>query len=385
VGATARAVRDALRALARRWAVPGRIAGSAACLLAGPALAAVVLLHAAHAGALLIDFRTAYYPAGTAVLHGHSPYVAASTLHAASGPFVYPAVAAWLFAPLAVLPYTAAAAVYLVVTLGAVAAGLAALGVRDPRCYTVVLAWPVVLSDLERGAVGGLLVLGLAVAWRRRDARSGPVVLGLMCACKPFLWPLLLWPLVIRGVRAAGTAAAAATALLVLPWAAIGFAGLAQYPDLLHALSGQEGDLSYALPSLASALGLPRAAALAVVAGLAGALLHAARRPDRARRERGVMTVCTLLARALSPIVWLDYLLLLAVPVALARPRLAGLWLLPAVMLAAPATHPSGHALPLALAWTVILAVGGASLRARPRRRRATRGAAGGLEPALLG
>lgn len=360
-----------LRALGRRWAVPGRIAGYGVCLLVGPALTAMLLLAAHRSGSLLLDFQTAYYPAGRAVLHGHSPYVAPAALHAASDPFVYPPIAAWLFAPLAVLPYAAAAVVYFLLVLGSTWAALALLGVRHPRVYTLVCAWPAAMSELQAGAVGGLLLLGVAVAWRRRGTRSGLAVLGLLCAVKLFLWPLLLWPLVTRGVRAAATAAAATAALLVLPWAAIGFAGLTDYPQLLQALQRQEGDVSYALPSLVGALGLPRACVLVAAVGGVAALWLALRQPDPTRRERSVLTVCIVLALALSPIVWVDYLLLLAAPIALVRPRLGGLWLVPAAMLAAPTVHPSGRPLPLVIGWVVILAVGLVVVRDRPRRRRA--------------
>ncbi len=46
-------------------------------------------------------------------------------------------------------------------------------------------------------------------------------------------------------------------------------------------------------------------------------------------RDRRSFTFALAAALALTPVVWNHYLLLLIVPVAIARPRLSGLWLLP--------------------------------------------------------
>src|SRR5205085_1831834 len=230
-----------LLGLWRRWAVPRRLAAYGICLGAGPFLLGSFIVPTVRSGDAMLDFRFAFYPAGRAVLDGNSPYVPLAHLHAQLLPFVYPPVAAWLFAPLSPLPYAAAASAYFVVTLLALWAALAVMGVRDPRVYTVVCAWPAVLNDLQTGAVGGLMTLLLAVAWRYRDRPAGPTVLALAGALKLFLWPLGIWLLLTRRLRAAAIAAVSGAAFLLLPWAAIGFAGLGSYPAMLQRLTAQEG------------------------------------------------------------------------------------------------------------------------------------------------
>ncbi|HXG76868.1 MAG TPA: hypothetical protein VNJ53_09890, partial [Gaiellaceae bacterium] len=128
--------------------------------------------------------------------------------------------------------------------------------------------------------------------------------------------------------------AAGALALALAAWAAIAFRGLAEYPELLRELADLEAESSYSAYALVRAGGLPSglAQALVVAAGLALLALawRAARRPDGEReRDRRSLTLVLAAALVLTPILWLHYLVLLAVPIALARPRLSPLWLLP--------------------------------------------------------
>ena len=340
--------------LYRRWAVPRKLAAYGICLAAGPFLAGLFLLGSVRNRSFLIDFHYAFYPAGHAVAHGLSPYVPVAELHAQRIPFVYPVVAAWLFAPFSLLPYTAAAAIYFALTLAALWGGLALLGIRDPRCYTVVCLWPAVLDDLQTGALGGAMLVALALVWRYRDRDGGPVALAVVVATKLFLWPVGMWLILTRRWRAAVIAAVAGAVLIVLPWAVLGFAGLATYPDMLRQLTDQEGGSSYALTSLVSALRLPAVAAYPLAAALAYPGLRLFRRRDGRHRDIGVITGCLVLALALTPILWLHYTLILLLPLALVQPRLTWLWWLPVVLLVSPSTHPNGDLLPLILFWTVV-------------------------------
>ncbi len=76
--------------------------------------------------------------------------------------------------------------------------------------------------------------------------------------------------------------------LLVLSWAAIGFVGLADYPDLMRRLQDAVGDDSYTLYIAGLDLGLPSPAAralwLAVGVGLLAAVVWAGRRGDERSR-----------------------------------------------------------------------------------------------------
>ena len=104
-----------------------------AALLIGTTAAAV------HEGTVAFDFEHAFLPAPRAVIHGQNPDVAPTSraLHDGTA-FVYPPVAAFLFAPFAVLsPLTAGLLVSGLCLLCAFLT-LAVLGVRDWRCYGVL-------------------------------------------------------------------------------------------------------------------------------------------------------------------------------------------------------------------------------------------------------
>ena len=82
-------------------------------------------------------FRTA----ALAVVHGHSPYVAATPEALKHfDKFVYPPVAAVLFAPIAELPSDVGRVLVLAGALAAIVAALRLLQVEDWRCYGVALA-----------------------------------------------------------------------------------------------------------------------------------------------------------------------------------------------------------------------------------------------------
>ena len=59
-------------------------------------------------------------------------------------------------------------------------------------------------------------------------------------------------------------------------------------------------------------------------------------------------------ALAATPLLWLHYLLLLYVPIALYRPRLAPLWFLPLVLWLTPEAHSQGVTWRIAFALAVV-------------------------------
>jgi alpha-1,2-mannosyltransferase len=65
----------------------------------------------------------------------------------------------------------------------------------------------------------------------------------------------------------------------------------------------------------------------------------AARGPEGDRRALTVAVAGALLA---TPVVWLHYLVLLFVPIALARPRLSALWFAPLAFWLTPIAHSNG-------------------------------------------
>ena len=163
-----------------------------------PALVLVLVFAAAIGdGSYGIDFRQVYH-ASQDVLAGRNPYPDRDALLTASGePWVYPPLLALLLAPLTLLPIGAAS---VLVMLSLVAVALAvpyALGVRDWRCYGIVMLWPPVISAIQTGNVTLWLALAAALAWRFRDRLvPASASVGIALAVKFLLWPLAR---VVRG------------------------------------------------------------------------------------------------------------------------------------------------------------------------------------------
>ena len=271
---------------------------------------------------------------------GDSPYTDPDTISEDSpAPYVYPPLLAIVLLPATVLPdevrgSSPAGVLVSLILIACVVGTLALLDVRDWRCYPVALLYPPTLENVEYGAVGPVLALLVALAWRYRD-RVWPVAasLGAAIALKVFVWPLLVWLAATRRWAAAVGAALVAAALALGSWAVIGFDGIADYPDLLRRLSDVEAENSYSAYAILVTIGLPSGLAHVVVAGAAAALLVLAWRAARgADGDRRALTLALAAGFVLTPILWLHYLVLLVVPIALARPRLSALWLVPLAM-----------------------------------------------------
>jgi alpha-1,2-mannosyltransferase len=298
-------------------------------------------------------FRTA----AKAVMHGNSPYVAADP-HALAhfDKFVYPPWTAVLFAPFAALPIRIGAVLMLLLGLACVLAALRLLDVADWRCYGVAAMSTPVINSLALGAVTSFLLVGAAAAWRYREraAVAGPIA-ALTAVMKLFLWPLGLWLLVTRRLRATATFEVVAVVVTLASWAAIGFAGLRSYPQLLHVLTELEQGVSYSPIAL---LGLSGTAAtllsIALACGIVLAVALAAAGSDGDRRSFALAIAGSLVA---TPLLWLHYLALLLIPIALYRPRLSGLWFVPLVLWLTPASHANGSPWKIGLALAVVALV----------------------------
>jgi alpha-1,2-mannosyltransferase len=314
-------------------------------------------------------FRTAALD----VVHGRSPYVHPTT--AALGhfdKFVYPPVAALVFAPFAVVPDGAARVLMAVAGLAALLGALRLLRVEDWRCYGVAVVSAPAINTLALGALTSFLLLGAATAWRYRD---NAVVAGVSTAfaavLKLFLWPLGVWLLATRRWGAAVLCAAVGVALVVGGWAVIDFAGFRSYPTLVRLLEHVDAPVSYSVVAL---FGLSGGAQTAVAVGLSLLavllIVLAARGRDGDRRAFAVAVVASLVT---TPILWLHYLLLLFLPIALYRPRLSGLWFLPLLLWVTPTTHSHGTTwrilLALVIVAVVVLRTVGSSLRPALSRR----------------
>jgi alpha-1,2-mannosyltransferase len=331
--------------------------------------ASFITLSAAD-GLLAWDLRFAYLPAAEAIRHGVSPYPGLhdQVLLDQKG-YVYPPQLALLLVPLTFLPVAVAALLATTVSLACIAGTLRVLGVRDWRCYAAALLWMPSMSGLLHSNISLPLVFAVALAWRYRD-RAWPVgaSLGLAVSAKLFLWPMLVWTVATRRLRATVLAVAVGGGVTILAWSVIGFEGLTSYPALLRRLNEIQAENSYSLVGMSSSLGLGARVGDVLTFAVGGALLAGcvvlARRGDEERS----FTCAVAATLALTPIVWLHYLVLLLVPTAIARPRFSWLWLLPIVLWISPRPgYPVGHE---TFAPAIVAAVVLGFLLVRPKEQR---------------
>ena len=289
-------------------------------------------------GLLAWDVRFAYLPAAEAVLHGHSPYPALDDpiLDEQKG-YVYPPQLLFLLLPLTVLPVPVASALVAAGMIALLLLTLRVLEVRDVRCYAAALLWVPAISGVLLSNLSIPLAFALALMWRYRNAMwPSAIVLGLSVSAKLLLWPMFVWTLATRRLRTFALAVLVGAAVTLAAWAAIGFDGFSTYPDLLNRLSGLQSHRSYSFVGMASTAGLDPVfgsmLALLVGGGLLVGCVVLARREDEPRAF-----ACAVAATlALSPVVWLHYLVALLVPLAILRPRFSAIWLLPVLLWVSP-------------------------------------------------
>lgn len=298
------------------------------------------------------------------VLNGHSPYPAQPHSFTSDANYVYPPLFAFLSTPLTAVPYSVAVGIFAAASIGALMLSLYLFGVRDWRCYSLVVVFPLTRDGFTLGTIGPFLLVTIALAWHFRDRLRvvSAASVGVGIILKLFLWPLVIWLAATRRVWAALLSVLLGALIALVCWAAIDFRGLTDYPALLRRLSHLESLKSYSVVALGHALGLPVSVAWAVAIAIGAALLIAVvrtgRDTKRPPRERDAVSLTYAVAAALvlSPILWSHYLVLIVVPIALARPRLSPLWFVPLIQSAlsyagwkAPGGWPRGDVAALAI------------------------------------
>jgi arabinofuranan 3-O-arabinosyltransferase len=244
--------------------------------------------------------------------------------------FIYPPLAGWVLAPLGALPFRPAVVLMTVLSATALVASvvllltLVGIPARSPVTAGVLLALAVsrpVDGLLGQGNLDVVLLLAEAVVIRcvvaRRDVLAG-VVLGVACALKPTLAPLLLGTLLLGRVRTTVVAGAVGAALTVVGLLTVRDGGVF-VTEVLPMLGDGNRDVlqqyDRSLRGAAELLGLPDAVGLAarVVAlavAVAVAVVVARHRPDpRAALE--VMPVLLLGGLLASSFSWANYSLYL--------------------------------------------------------------------------
>lgn len=312
-----------LRLAARNLAGPGLYGALPA------ALAVLFVYYQVQLGVFQFDFAGTVWEPARDMLSGRSPYPEPRPEAVDVGnPAVYPPSILLVAAPFALLPFGAASVLWFGLLLAAVPATLWLLDVRDWRCHTVALASFPVLHGAVFGNVTLLLLPAVALAWRYRDrVWAVAAAVAFVVAMKLFLWPLLVWLVVTRRFRALAAAGAGAAVTVLGTWAAIGFEGFAEYPQLLEVLTGVFAGHSESVFAGSLAAGLSEAGAERVAIGAGAALLAAAALlARRTEGDRRAFSLALAASFVFSPIVWPHYYVLLLVPIALLRPRLSKLW-----------------------------------------------------------
>jgi hypothetical protein len=318
-------------------------------------------------GKLGWDVRFAYLPAAEAILDGRSPYPALDDpiLLDQKG-YVYPPQLLFLVLPLTILPVALAGIAVAVGLCALVVATLRLLGISDIRCYAAAFLWMPTMSGVLLSNVSIPLAFAAALVWRYRDRVWPPAVaLGLTISAKFLFWPLLVWTVVTRRLRATAWAVVLGVGVTLAAWAAIGFDGLTGYPDLLRRLTEIQAENSYSWVGVVHTLGLSEWVGQALMLLSGGTLIVLCVLFGRRGDDFRSFTSALGATLALSPIVWLHYLVVLLVPVAIARPRFSPLWLLPILLWTSPKPgYAEGvQTFPPAIAVTIALVV----LLTRPR------------------
>jgi len=299
-------------------------------LIVVPVIAYVNMFHLARSnGTFAIDFRNEIYPEAQQLLRGQNPFPSATADLRHGSNHIWPPLVGYAAAPLTALPPAAAEVVIAVFGIACFGAALWIVGVRDWRVYGAASLWGSVIGEMRVAHLSLILCLLAAIVWRTRARTAvAGLTLGFAIGLKFFVWPLAVWLASLRRWWEAGIAAAtgAATLLLLLP-----FVGILEYVRLLRRLSAAFDQDAYSPYGLLIQAGAGSTVARGVWLALGAAVLALAWR----RRSFALFVAAALL---LSPIVWLDYFALTAVPLAVVRPTFSWVWLLPVLTFGIPSS-----------------------------------------------
>jgi hypothetical protein len=226
------------------------------------------------------------------------------------------------------------------------------------------------------------LALGVALGWRYRSSWRGAAAVGLVIALKLLAWPLVIWFLATRRFKQAGVATAVAIVGLVSSWSVIGFKGLSQYGELLAADATAFQARSHSVVAAAVRLGTTATVARLLAIPLAVVVAAVVVRLGR-DRDLGAFAAALSFGLLASPILWTHYLVVLFVPLAVARRRADAVWLLTMAYWISPREPPS-HVWKIVLVLLLTALVTASSAR-RVRDRRLPELSSSRALPALAG
>jgi glycosyl transferase family 87 len=320
-------------------------------LLVLPVLAYANLFHVAWSnGSIAVDFHNEIYPEAKVLLRGESPFPDETADLSHGSNHIWPPLVGYAAAPLTALSPGAADIVIVLVGIACFGAALWIVGVRDWRVFGAASLWGPVIGEMRTAHLSLILCLLAAVVWRTREQKTvAGLTLGLAIALKFFLWPLAVWLASLRRWREAAIAAATAAAslLLLLP-----FIGILEYARLLRRLGATFDQDAFTPYGLLVQADVPSATARVVGLAIGIGVLALAWR----RRSFALFVAAALL---LSPIVWLDYFALTAIPLAVVRPTFSWVWLIPILTFGIPSAGAGAgvpiHILRVAAVFAVVV------------------------------
>jgi hypothetical protein len=340
------------------------------------AVTAGIIAYVVQRGLLAFDFRGEFWAAGSSVLHDRDPYLLPREQVASGVSFPYPASTALVFAPFALVAPGPAGVLFTVLCILATLGTLWALSVPDWRLYGLVLLWSPVMVGWQTANVSAAMALGVALLWRWRDRTllSG-LMLALLACLKPIAVPLGLWLLATRRYAAAAWALGVAVVASLASWAVVGFGEIGDFLRLLSVHVDLLYRRGYGLIAFAADAGLGRGVGTVLVAVVTCLLAAGCVLASRRHNEIAAFTIAVAMMITVSPQVDEHYLMLLIVPLALARPRFEPIWLCPLVLWLAP-TNTFGL-WQVVLFWGVVAAVLTVCLRSALHSDDATPASAG--------
>jgi hypothetical protein len=285
-------------------------------------------------GSFAGDFHEEFWPAALRLLHGQSPYLLTQAQIAKGVAFPYPALAAVLFAPFALLSRGLSDALFTILSLLALLATLRVLDVRDWRVLGLALLWAPVVNAWQSANLTLVLGLGIALLWRYRErpALNGAIA-AIVVSLKPFVWPVALWLLATRRYRAAGWMLVWGLLLNAVAWSVVGWNQIGRYLHDASSVSGVFFRHAYTPVALVLHLGVSPTSAevIGVLVALVG--VFACLRFGRRREDLPAFTLAVVVMWLASPVLWMHYFALALVPLALARPRVEAAWAAPIVLI----------------------------------------------------
>ena len=298
-------------------------------------------------------FNTIWVP-GKEILHSQNPYPSPNSPSLAGAESVYPPPIFVAASPLSLVSFAIAKWIW-IAFLGVVSVwAFWLVGVRDPRCIIVAMLSAPVVSGLMWGNATLLVCFAAALAWSFRD-RPGRLAIAYAAgaAVKVFLLPLGVWLLITGRVRAAVRGIALFVALLAISWAAIGFVGLRDYPELLSTLTDYWIEHGLFLSTLLVNHGWGTSAAIAI-GGLPALFLLVLAWLLRAS-DAAAFGLTLIAILYLTPVNHVYNLELMLIAIACVKPTLSPAWLLMPLTWWTAWSSPLQHADP---DWLVLYAVG---------------------------